>query len=999
MAANAQININVNSATATKSVEKLNGQIMAAGGSSASLRAELKKTITELQNLAPGTARFTELSAKAAALKEQIADTNDVVGQLAGNFTERLTRGISSAVGIGIAGFQALSAAQVLFGTENEELNKSLAQMTALLNLSQAIETFGGLDQKIVEIKALFESLLPVQEASVAATEAQAVAVEGQGIAQNTTNIATEAGVVATTNLTASTTALGLAMKALPIVALVASLAALGYGIYSYFSNSEEARKSEEKRKKQLEELKKEQEDFNKSLASETGGFLLLVERIKSTNSQSSERVDLLKQLNKEYGINLQNITDETQLLNGLDTATEKYISYQKTKLLLSKNQEKFNKYLEQSIQAEKDLKTAQDAYAKNVPQLNEQLTKYGDNMGAIRGQIDKYQKAVDVANSKNNKINQSLQNLTRNANTYNKTLTDLNKTIKTQEQLEEERAKKEAQREKARQNYQDYLKKYADLLSAVKDMEQKAYDAQTALLTQREAQGKIVVDLVERERDARLASIKKVYEDTRKDIEKTIKDKQKQSDALQKLDKAYSDYLEYEDNQRVERTQYISKLILEEQTKLQNSLTLESEKGVLDREIVLDEEVIKSNEAELQKLEYRLKSNNLSLEEYKKIKLAELEILKENLQKEKEILSSRQEKEKLDFDKTIKDRIAGNDKYILEAEKGEDGFYTYKLKLSEKGLAEKAKLDEEGQKLYEQNVIDTETELNNQVMDIRKKQSDETIALNEQTNEQIKENTEQTNQEIEQSTLDMLMNVADQMAEIFNNVSSLISQYSQQNMDIALTQLDDANQLAKDQLDQQLAQQLISREEYDNKVAQLEQQKQQKELQIKRKNFRTEKALNLVGATIDGARAVLSAFAGTTGGIIVKSVAAALAGVFAATQIALIARQEFKAARGGIVPGNGSGDMDTVPSRLAPGEVVINSSSSQQFLPLLSAINEVGGGKSLVPDLPPTVGQQKFQPVFNTDRPQQIVKAYVVESELSQVQRRVNRIERSTSF
>ena len=90
---------------------------------------------------------------------------------------------------------------------------------------------------------------------------------------------------------------------------------------------------------------------------------------------------------------------------------------------------------------------------------------------------------------------------------------------------------------------------------------------------------------------------------------------------------------------------------------------------------------------------------------------------------------------------------------------------------------------------------------------------------------------------------------------------------------------------------------------------------------------------------------------------------------------------------------------MDTVPSRLAPGEAVINSSSTEQFLPILSAINEVNGGKSFMPDLPPTQGKQKFQPVFDADRPQQIVKAYVVESELSQVQRRVNRIERSTSF
>jgi hypothetical protein len=170
--------------------------------------------------------------------------------------------------------------------------------------------------------------------------------------------------------------------------------------------------------------------------------------------------------------------------------------------------------------------------------------------------------------------------------------------------------------------------------------------------------------------------------------------------------------------------------------------------------------------------------------------------------------------------------------------------------------------------------------------------------------------------------------------------------------------------------------------------------------LALDRKNFRTEKALSIAGATIDGARAVLGAFAGTQGGIIVRSLAAALAGVFAATQIALIARQEFKAATGGIVPGMGSGQIDSVPATLAPGEAVINSSSTQAFLPLLSAINEVGGGKSFVPDLPAVNEGQRFAPIFaDNARDREPIRAYVVESDISTAQKRVNRIERSTKF
>ena len=224
----AQININVTSKSAQESVDKLSSSINAAGGSAASLRAQLRQAVQELQNLEPGSARFQELSVRAGELREQIADTNAVVGQLAGNVAERLTRGITNVVQIGVAGFQAIQAGVALFGAESEEVQKTLVKLQALMNLSQALETFAGLDQKIVEIRASFQSLTN-------ATSAQVVATEGQAVAN----------VAATT----TTTALGLAMKALPIIALVTGIGTLVYGIYQYVSASSDAVKKEKEHK------------------------------------------------------------------------------------------------------------------------------------------------------------------------------------------------------------------------------------------------------------------------------------------------------------------------------------------------------------------------------------------------------------------------------------------------------------------------------------------------------------------------------------------------------------------------------------------------------------------------------------------------------------------------------------------------------------------------------------------------------------------------------
>jgi hypothetical protein len=999
MASTAQININVNSGQATKSVNQLNEEIVKTAGSSASLKTELRKIVTELQTLEPGSARFKELSLRAGELRDQIADTNAVVGQLAGNFTERLTRGITGVVQIGVAGFQALSAAQVLFGKENEDVQQTLAQMTALLNLSQAIESFAGIDQKIVEIKASFQSLVAVQETQAAVTEVQAVATEGQAAAQSASNVATTAGTVATGGLTTATTALGVAMKALPIIGLVASLGALAYAGYEYFSSSKEAEKQEKKRVAQLEELKKEQDAFNSKLADETGTLLLLADRIKQTNSGTSERSALLKQLNSEYGINLQNIKDEKTLLTELGSATDAYIEYQKAKLLISQNQEKYNKILQEAVDVDKELQAARDAETKQLPDLNKQLNDYGDNMGAIRNRINELQNNTKRLQGEKDRLNNSLKNITKSTNNYQKTIDNLNGSIKTQAELDEEARKKQEAKEKAQRAYQDYLRKYAEILSSIRDMEQKAYDAETALLQLREQNGEDVVDLVERERDTRLAAVKKVYEETRKNIINTISDKKKENEELKKLDDAYIAYTKYEEQQKVERQKAINKQILEEQQNLYEQLKYTELDAFTDSAKRSTEKNIRDAELRIKQLDDEVKYNNLSLKEFEKNRLERLKILKEKIGEENYLFAFEQEKQLNEYIDTLTKQTEADGNYFLSRKVRGDGVIEYELKLTKEGLEKQSQLKGEDLEKFNNLRLKSEEDINREISDFQKTQEKEYTELKTQQLEEVKDATIETNQEIKDNTIETYQEIADKIAEIFNNVSSLISEFSQQNLDIALTQLEDTTKLQQEQLDNQLEAQLISREEYDNKVDQLNQQQQQKELQLKRKNFRTEKALNIVGATIDGARAVLSAFANTTGGIVIKSIAAGLAGIFAATQIALIARQEFRAAVGGIVPGNGSGEVDSVPAKLAPGEAVINSRSTDAFLPLLSAINEMGGGRSLMPDLPGTNSNQKFAPVFATNNQPQIVKAYVVESELSTVQKRVNRIERSISF
>ena len=82
------------------------------------------------------------------------------------------------------------------------------------------------------------------------------------------------------------------------------------------------------------------------------------------------------------------------------------------------------------------------------------------------------------------------------------------------------------------------------------------------------------------------------------------------------------------------------------------------------------------------------------------------------------------------------------------------------------------------------------------------------------------------------------------------------------------------------------------------------------------------------------------------------------------------------KLAQGGMVSGSGSGTSDSVPAMLSNGESVINAQSTAMFTPLLSAINQAGGGVAFQGDLTPSQ--------VTTASKTPVVKTYVVANEVS---------------
>lgn len=103
------------------------------------------------------------------------------------------------------------------------------------------------------------------------------------------------------------------------------------------------------------------------------------------------------------------------------------------------------------------------------------------------------------------------------------------------------------------------------------------------------------------------------------------------------------------------------------------------------------------------------------------------------------------------------------------------------------------------------------------------------------------------------------------------------------------------------------------------------------------KKAFQIKKAADIASATVDGYRAVLSTYAQTPGGPVLKGIAAGIAGGFAALQIANIARQQFESEGGGgdfsADTGGGAGEVIT-PEFNVVGDAGINQLAQLQQQP-----------------------------------------------------------------
>lgn len=344
-------------------------------GATKSLKTELRELTQALANMESSDPRFQEMANRAGELKDKMQDAKAVVQSTAGTAVENLGNSFAKMGQIGVAGVQGITAGMQLLGVENEDTLKSIAKLQALAGLADSLSVLGGLGDALTEVRAGLTSaglkmgiLTTARVADTTATGAQI--------------IATEAEAIATTEATTSQLAFNTAILANPYVLAVAGILALVGAMVYYGMSTNKTSVEQEKLAKKQKYLAEEAKKSREAIANESGAFALLISRLKDTNAGSKERADLIKKVNETYGTTLKNISDETAFQKQLNAELKNYLSYQRAKYELQKNEEKITENLKTQDKIQEKINNAK----KELPKLLKETDKWQKQLDASDG-------------------------------------------------------------------------------------------------------------------------------------------------------------------------------------------------------------------------------------------------------------------------------------------------------------------------------------------------------------------------------------------------------------------------------------------------------------------------------------------------------------------------------------------------------------------------------------------------------------------------------------
>jgi hypothetical protein len=973
MAKTVSINVNINTKKAIKSIADLNNEIGDTIVTVSDLRMTVDTLQQELESTEVGTERWNEL--KSALINANTELKNYELGIEALD-NEQVASEIKSVVG----GLTDMAGGFVLVGASGKKMEE-LVQIFAMVEGASRIVT-GAMEG--------FNSMMKLQntitQRVIALKETMTAATLGQGVAAKVASVGM--GI------------LNAVMAINPVFLLIAGLAALVAGLAIFFTSTNDAAEAQEKLNREMEANQNLQEVSNKQSkrkqdldAQEISnqqklleGNIKLLESKKELTDAEEEQLKQQKTLLEELkGEEQQILTDaavkavkdNAQGINDSFASIRKAIEATDYEDAGGDNLEAGYASLTNQLQTVQtsfmNLKRAQESgqisnedYLASIQRLETEGAKivntYKDvqvELGADSDEGELFQRAIDGATDLQAKFSDAADD----AKTLIETLSsgEAEKALREQENALEELTKQQEAADKAEKDREERVKKYlerrkkllAEINSILSRQEKALQDLQKTRI-------QLVDDEFEQQR--KLAEF--AYGSQR---EQLIKGAIAREKGL--LEEKFV-------NGRISEQQYRDSIeeitkngvdnLLEEEVKL-----LEAKKELLDKTL---EDIDESERLELESRKVFLEQRDVVEQEGRKTKL---QMLKEEAQfVASQTITDEVELQKrlLEINKQFLERevqqVRDTQKELIDARKAQ-----YEIDIQDKELSVEEK------KLLEE-------EYNRDIVQINADAQTEIVGLYEETKEAVKESTFVLTEQ-QKLIFDTVVNGITQSLQIINDALQESAMRAEAERE---------NNFNKEQegLNQLLANKTLSQEQFDQKSKELEQKKRVEETKAKRKQFKVDKANNIIQAIISTAQSVLQGLASAPPPV--GAILGAINGALGAAQIGVISSQQFRAARGGVVPGSPS-NVDSVSSLLAPGEMVINSTSAGMFGNLLSAVNQVGGGIPLTPNTPPPTQFNQPSPTFRDNGQQSVVRAYVVETDVTQKQEKVSRIQRSSEF
>ncbi|HEX7654163.1 MAG TPA: hypothetical protein VF607_11700, partial [Verrucomicrobiae bacterium] len=200
---------------------------------------QLKAAMAEMEEAGHGdTQEFINMAVRAGELEDQIGDVSARVRVLASD-TKYIDAGVEALTALA-GGFAVAQGAAALFGSENEEINKTIQKVTGAMAVLQGIQAIANALNKDSTLSVLLNTKARTGQA------AATLAVAGAEVA--------EAG--AATTATAATEGFTAALLTNPVTAIAVGLAALVAALIAFTGGASDAEKATRSLNDALEDQK-----------------------------------------------------------------------------------------------------------------------------------------------------------------------------------------------------------------------------------------------------------------------------------------------------------------------------------------------------------------------------------------------------------------------------------------------------------------------------------------------------------------------------------------------------------------------------------------------------------------------------------------------------------------------------------------------------------------------------------------------------------------------